>query len=101
MQTARGAPPVTVRLARALPYPPARVRAVTLVVDAARVVLDVTAEIAVAPAPGTAIAGVDLGITHPFAVACGDEALVISGRALRAEGRLHLTDTQARARKMA
>ena len=101
LQTARGAPPLTVRLARALPYPPAQVRAVSLVVDAARVVLDVTAEIAVAPAPGSAVAGVDLGIIHPFAVACGDEALVISGRALRAEGRLHLTDTQARARKMA
>ena len=101
LQTARGAPPLVVRLARALPYPPGDVRAVSLVVDAGRVVLDVTAEIAVAPAPGTAVAGVDLGIVHPFAVACGDAALVVSGRALRAEGRLHLTDTQARARKMA
>ena len=101
LQTARGAPPLVVRLARALPYPPGEVRAVTLLIDAGRVVLDVTAEIDVGPAPGTATAGVDLGIIHPFAVASGDEALVISGRALRAEGRLHLTDSQARAGKMA
>src|SRR5205807_8577407 len=93
LQTARGAPPLVVRLARALPYPPSEVRAVTLLIDAGRVVLDVTAEIDVGPTPGTATAGVDLGIIHPFAVACGDEALVISGRALRAEGRLHLTDS--------
>jgi len=101
LQTARGAPPLVVGLARALPYPPGEVRAVTLVMDAGRVVLDVTAEITVAPPPGSATAGVDLGIIHPFAVASGNEALVISGRALRAEGRLHLTDARARARKMA
>ncbi|TML43758.1 MAG: hypothetical protein E6G27_00685, partial [Actinobacteria bacterium] len=56
LQTARGAPPLVVRLARALPYPPAQVRAVTLLIDAGRVVLDVTAEIDVGPAPGTATA---------------------------------------------
>ncbi|TMK66877.1 MAG: hypothetical protein E6G60_02010, partial [Actinobacteria bacterium] len=46
------------------------------------------------------IAGVDLGIIHPYAVADGDEALLVSGRALRAEERLHLADTKARARHL-
>ncbi len=66
--------------------------------------VDVTAEIEVenvepgeAPDPDR-MAGVDLGIVHPFAVAGDDGALLVSGRALRAESRLHLADTKARRR---
>ena len=48
------------------------------------------------------MAGVDLGIIHPYAVAGPDGAgLVVSGRALRAESRLHLADTKARRRAVA
>ncbi len=48
------------------------------------------------------VAGVDLGIIHPYAVAGPDGAgLVVSGRALRAESRLHLADTKARRRAVA
>jgi IS605 OrfB family transposase len=43
---------------------------------------------------------VDPGIIHPFAVVSGEEALLVSGRGLRAECYLHLTDVKARARKM-
>ena len=42
----------------------------------------------------------DPGIIHPYAVAGPDEALVVSGRAIRAEERLHLADTKARAARM-
>ncbi len=45
------------------------------------------------------VAGVDLGIIHPYAVAGPDGAgLVVSGRALRAESRLHLAERKARNR---
>jgi putative transposase len=44
---------------------------------------------------------VDVGIIHPLALASEDEALVISGRAIRAEERLHLADTKARQHKTA
>jgi putative transposase len=46
------------------------------------------------------VAGVDPGIIHPFAVVSGEEALLVSGRALRAECHLHLADTKARSRRM-
>jgi putative transposase len=46
------------------------------------------------------VAGVDPGIIHPFAVVAGEEALLVSGRAMRAECHLHLADTKARARRM-
>jgi putative transposase len=70
--------------------------------------VDVTAEVPVAcypagqePDPGR-IAGVDLGIIHPYAVAGpGGEGLLVSGRAIRAEHRMHLADTKARARAVA
>jgi putative transposase len=42
------------------------------------------------------VAGVAVGIIHPFAVASDDEALVVSGRAIRAESRMHLDDTRQR-----
>ncbi|MEU4782453.1 transposase, partial [Micromonospora sp. NPDC023633] len=48
------------------------------------------------------VAGVDVGIIHPYAVAgCGGEALLVSGRAIRAEHRMHLADTKARRRAVA
>jgi IS605 OrfB family transposase len=94
-----------VRLDRDLPYPHDQVRSVTLVYDAGRLWVDVTAEVPVAcypagrePDPGR-VAGVDLGIIHPYAVAGpGGDGLLASGRAVRAEHRMHLADRKARAR---
>jgi len=69
--------------------------------------VDVTAEIPVAsydegtePDPER-VAGVDLGIIHPFALAGEEKALVVSGRAIRAENRLHLAEKKARAKAVA
>ncbi|PWU49798.1 hypothetical protein DLE60_33295, partial [Micromonospora globispora] len=89
--TARGTTPLWVRLARDLPYPVEQVRSVALLCEGGRLFLDVTAEVPVAlylpgegPDPGR-VAGVDLGIIHPFAVAGPDgEGLLVSGRAIRA-----------------
>ena len=91
-----------VSLGREVPYPPESVRSLTLVAEAGRLYVDVTA--ALSPEdhdldPGI-VAGVDPGIIHPFAVVAGEEALLVSGRGLRAECHLHLADTKARARKM-
>jgi IS605 OrfB family transposase len=105
---ARGRPALWVRLDRDLPYPPDQVRSVTLLYDAGRLWVDVTAEVPVAcypaglgPDPGR-VAGVDLGIIHPYAVAGPDgQALLVSGRAIRAEHRMHLADRKARARAVA
>jgi putative transposase len=106
--TAATAPPLRLRLARDLPYRIDQVRSVTLVFEAGRVWLDVTAEIAVTSYPDEArpdpgrTAGVDLGIIHPYAVAGPDgEGLLVSGRAVRAEHRMHLADTKARQRAVA
>ncbi len=105
---ARGCPPLQVRLDRDLPYPAESVRSVTLVYDAGRLWADVTAEVPVAvypagsqPDPGR-VAGVDLGIIHPYAVAGpGGQALLVSGGAIRAEHHLHLKDSKARQRAVA
>ena len=104
----RGRPALWVRLDRDLPYPPEQVRSVTLLFEAGRLWVDVTAEVPVAcypagQAPDRArVAGVDLGIIHPYAVAGpGGQALLVSGRAIRAEHRMHLADTKARARAVA
>ena len=105
---ARGCPPLRVRLDRDLPYPPESIRSLTLLYDAGRLWVDVTAEVPVAvyppgagPDPGR-VAGVDLGIIHPYAVADPDgQALLVSGRAVRAEHHLHLHDTKARQRAVA
>jgi len=105
---ARGRPPLWVRLDRDLPYPPDQVRSVTLVYDTGRLWVDVTAEVPVACYPAgqepdpARIAGVDLGIIHPYAVAGPDgEGLLVSGRAVRAEHRMHLADSKARRRAVA
>ncbi|MEH1057372.1 transposase [Micromonospora sp. CPCC 206171] len=103
--TARGTAPLWVRLAREVPYPAEQIRSITLLCEGGRLFLDVTAEVPVTvypageqPDPGR-VAGVDLGITHPYAVAGPDgEGLLVSGRAIRAEHRMHLTDTKARRR---
>ena len=105
---ARGRPPLWVRLDRDLPYPPGQVRSVTLLYDAGRLWVNVTAEVPVAayppgqePDPGR-IAGVDLGIIHPYAVAGPDgQGLLVSGRAIRAEHRMHLADTKNRRKAVA
>ncbi|WBB70925.1 transposase [Micromonospora sp. WMMD812] len=106
--SARGAAPLWVRLARDLPYPVEQVRSITLLCEGGRLFLDVTAEVPVTvyppgqePDPGR-VAGVDLGIIHPYAVAGPDGAgLLVSGRAIRAEQRMHLADTKARHRAVA
>ena len=99
---ARGSRPLTVRLGRDLPYPQEALRTVTLIHEAGRLCLDVTALVPVEnhDLDKDKVCGVDLGIIHPFALATGTDALVVSGRALRAEERLHMADTKARATKM-
>jgi transposase len=108
LPAARGRPPLLVRLDRDVPYPPGRVRSVTLGFDAGRLYLDVTAEVPVAAYPQGSgpeparVAGVDLGIIHPYAVAGpGDQRLLVSGRAIRAECRQHLRDRKGRTRAAA
>ncbi|RQW97192.1 hypothetical protein DKL51_12460, partial [Micromonospora globispora] len=103
--TARGTLPLWVRLARDLPYPVEQVRSITLLCEGGRLFLDVTAEVPVAVYPPgeepdpARVAGVDLGVIHPYAVAGPDgEGLLVSGRAIRAEHRMHLADTKARRR---
>ncbi len=83
------------------PYDSELVRCVRLLSRAGELFLDVTAWVAVTPVeviPGL-MAGVDPGVIHPLAVACGSRALLVSGRASRAEEFLHLEDTKARAKK--
>lgn len=105
---AAGCPPLWIRLARTVPYPPEQVRSITLVYDGGRLWLDVTAEVPIATyADGAGpdadrVAGVDLGIIHPYAVAGSDgAALLVSGRAVRAEHFLHLKDVKQRRRTVA
>ncbi|PWR13729.1 hypothetical protein DKT69_19765, partial [Micromonospora sicca] len=108
LPTARGTSPLWVRLAREVPYPAEQVRSVTLLCEGGRLFLDVTAEVPVTvyppgeqPDPGR-VAGLDLGIIHPYAVAGPrGEGLLVSGRAIRAEHRMHLADTKARRRAVA
>jgi putative transposase len=108
LPVARGRPPLWVRLDRDLPYPQEQVRSVTLLYDAGRLWVDVIADIPVVvyqagQEPDSAqVAGVDLGIIHTYAVAGpGGEGLLVSGRAIRAEHRMHLADRKARARAVA
>jgi IS605 OrfB family transposase len=108
LPTAKGRPPLLVRLDRDVPYPAGQVRSVTLGFDAGRLYLDVTAEVPVASYPPglepdpALVAGVDLGIIHPYAVAGpGRQQLLVSGRAIRAEARQHLRDRKGRSRAAA
>ena len=96
------------RLDRDVPYPARQVRSVTITSEGGRLCVEVTAEVPVAtyPAGGGSdperVAGVDLGVIHPFAVAGPDGlGLVVSGRAIRAETRLHLSDSKQRAKATA
>jgi IS605 OrfB family transposase len=103
LAVAKGQPELWVRLARDVPYDPASVRSATLVADAGKLYVDVSAEVPVEDhnLDPARVAGVDLGIIHPYAVAGPDgDALVLSGRALRAEERLHLEDTKRRNARM-
>lgn len=75
----------------------------TLVADGGRLWLAATAAVPVHQYdldPGR-VAGVDLGIIHPYAVVAEHAGLLVSGRAIRAEGFLHLRDQQARQAKTA
>jgi IS605 OrfB family transposase len=108
LPVARGCPPLRVRLDRAVPYPLGQVRSVTLGWAGGRLYLDVTAEVSVALYPDGAgpdparVAGVDLGVIHPYAVAGpGGSGLLVSGRAIRAEHRQHLRDHKGRQRAAA
>jgi transposase len=76
LATAKGELELWVRLARDVPYDPAAVRAVTLIVDAGRLFVDVSAEVPV------------------------EDHDLDPGRALRAEERLHLEDTKRRSARM-
>jgi putative transposase len=99
----KGQPELWVRLSRDIPYDPASVRAVTLVAEAGCLYVDVSAEVLVEDhdLDLARVAGVDIGIIHPYAVVGPDgDALVMSGRALRAEERLHLEDTKRRSARM-
>ncbi|WP_433041637.1 RNA-guided endonuclease InsQ/TnpB family protein [Dactylosporangium sp. CS-033363] len=108
LPAALGCDPLWVQLDREVPYPAEQVRSVTLLADGGRLWVDVTAEVPVATYPDTKrpdpdrVAGVDLGIIHPFAVAGPEgQALLVSGRAIRAEHRMHLADTKQRRRAVA
>jgi IS605 OrfB family transposase len=100
---AKGAPELWVRLGREVPYPSESIRSLTLVPEGGRLYLDITAEVSVRSEEldPAITAGVDLGIIHPFAVMAADEGLLVSGRAIRAEERLHLEDTKRRSQKAA
>src|SRR5205814_1408966 len=100
--------PLWVRLDRDLPYQPEELRSVTLLYDAGRLWVDVTAEVPVTCYPDglepdpARVVGIDQGIIHPYAVADpGGQGLLVSGRAIRAEHRMHLADTKARTRAAA
>jgi IS605 OrfB family transposase len=99
LPVAKGQPELWVHMARSLPYPAEQVRAVTLLADDGRLWLAVTVAIPIqqdhALDPDR-LAGVDLGIIHPYAVVTEQTGLLVSGRALRAENYLHLRDQQAR-----
>jgi hypothetical protein len=103
LSRARGTEPLTLALSHDHPYDPAQVRALRLLEESGDLYLDVTAWVArraVAVVAGR-VARCDPGIIHPLALAAGEDALVISGRAVRAEEFLHLVDTKARARRQA
>ena len=92
---------VVVRLDRDVPYPAEQVRSVTLLYADGRLWVEVTAEVPVTAYP----AGTDRTRTGSPASTWGSstrtrspdpmvQALLVSGRAIRAEHRLHLADTK-------
>jgi IS605 OrfB family transposase len=106
--TAAGSAPLWLRTDRQIPYPLEQVRSLTLLYQDGRLWLEVTAELPVTSYPAGSepdparVAGVDPGVIHPYAVAGPDgQALLVSGRAIRAEHRMHLADTKARRRAVA
>jgi putative transposase len=103
LSTARGYASLEVALSHDHPYDPELVRSVRLTEEAGELFIDITAWVALARAEviPEKVAGVDPGIIHPLAVATVDQALLVSGRAVRAEEFLHLEDQKARQRKMA
>jgi IS605 OrfB family transposase len=103
LPVAKGAPGLWLRLARPIPYPAEQVRAVTLLAEGGRLWLAATAAVPVQDhdLDPDSVAGVDLGIIHPYAVVTEQAGLLVSGRAIRAEGFLHLADQQARQAKAA
>jgi IS605 OrfB family transposase len=98
LPVAKGHAELWVRLARPIPYPAEQVRAVTLFSEGGLLWLSVTAVVPRAhhDLDQGRVAGVDLGIIHPYAVVTKETAMLVSGRALRAENWLHLHDRQAR-----
>lgn len=108
LPTVNGAPPLWLRLDRPVPYPSEQIRCVTLLAEGGRLWVEVTAEVPVTVYPTGAgpdpdrVAGVDFGVIHPYAVAGPDgHGLLVSGRAVRAEHRMHLADTKQRRRATA
>jgi IS605 OrfB family transposase len=103
LQVAKDRPDLWVRLACPVPYPIETLRAVTLLHHAGRLWLAVTAALPVEQhdTDRHRVAGVDLGIIHPYAVVTGHAGLLVSGRAIRAESYLHLQDQRARQAKAA
>ena len=114
LPVASGQPALWVRLARALPYPPEQIRAVILLADGGRLWLAVTAAVPVQDhdVDEVRVAGVDLGILHPYAVVTKTAGLLVSGRAsaptaicismIRSPGRPRRhAGTQARAARVA
>ncbi len=83
LPVARGQPDLWVRLARPLPYPPEQVRAVTLLADGGRLWLAVTAAIPTQQdhdLDPDRLAGVDLGVIHPYAASPSRSPSPASGR---------------------
>jgi hypothetical protein len=101
LATRRGTVNLVLALSHDHPYDSELVRCVRLLSQAGELFLDITAWVALTPVELTSglIAGVDPGIIHPLAVACSSKALLVSGRASRAEEFLHLEDSKARAKK--
>jgi IS605 OrfB family transposase len=95
---ANGRPELWVRLARSTPYPTEQIRSLVLLADGGRLWRSIPAAVPVEQhdLDPDRVAGVDLGIIHPYAVVAQDAGLVVSGRALRAERYLHLHDQKAR-----
>jgi IS605 OrfB family transposase len=98
LPVAKGRAELWVRLARPIPYPAEQVRAVTLFSEGGLLWLSVTAVVSRGQhnLDQGRVAGVDLGIIHPYAVVTQEAAMLVSGRAIRAENWLHLHDRQAR-----